>query len=54
LAEDEESFVGFEGDFVAAIEAAAVIDAAIGGFDYSAAWLDDEGATGSARTRRRR
>jgi hypothetical protein len=34
LAEDEESFVSIEGDFVVAVETSAVVDPAVGVFDY--------------------
>jgi hypothetical protein len=46
LAEDEEAFVGGEGEFVVAVEAAAVVDPSIGGFDDPPAWLDAEPAGG--------
>jgi hypothetical protein len=46
LAEDEESCVGFEGGFVVAVQARAVVDPAVGGFDDPSARLHDEPAAG--------
>ena len=39
MAEGEESFVCGEGGFVVAIDPAAVVDSAVGGFDHPA-WLE--------------
>ena len=46
MAEDEESFVGDESDFVMPVEAPAVVDPAVGAFDHPPAWLDDEAGAG--------
>jgi len=35
-------FVGGEGDLVVAVEASAVVDRAVGAFEYPTCWLDDE------------
>ena len=42
LAEDQETFVCCEGDFVVAVESAAVVDPAVGVFDDPAARLGPE------------
>jgi ABC-type arginine transport system ATPase subunit len=46
LAEGEEALVSGEGDLVVAVQAAAVVDPAVGAFDHPAAWLDDEAVAG--------
>jgi hypothetical protein len=46
LAEDEESFVGGEGDFVMAVEAATVVDPAVSAFESPLACSDDDPVTG--------
>jgi hypothetical protein len=46
LAEDEKSFVSVEGDFVVAVQAAAVVDLIVGAFEQPASRLDDKPAVG--------
>jgi hypothetical protein len=46
LAGDGEAFVRGEGDLVVGVRAAAVVDAAVGGFDHSVGWMDDEAVAG--------
>jgi len=46
LAKDGESCVGFEGGFVVAVQAPAVVDPVVGAFDDPSARLHDEPAAG--------